>query len=727
MATLGRFQRTITDVLGNIMPGATVEVRREDNLSRLANIYSDRQGVVPMDNPFTVGDDAFAAFHARGGAFRIMASQVIEGETYEIEWKYVPIGTAGELDFLDGITGGTLVLFDPATADADPGEGSLRINNATHASATEIYLDDLNIEGDSIADLIESWDDIGAANCKGYLRVQVDGDPLVWREFVITGEIVDATGYKKLPVDYVDGAGDLLGGEQLALHFSPAGPGRADQVDFTPAGNLVSDNVQDAIEELGTEKVAKAGDTMLGALSLHADPSSAMHAATKQYVDNLAAGLDPKASCIAATTANITLSGEQAIDTVAVTAGKRVLVKDQTAPAENGIYLCAAGAWTRATDANTWDELISANVWIEQGSANVDRAFVCTINDGGTLGTTAVTWILFGGTGAFQPLNANLTAESGLTGAADRVSYYTGLGTKALATFTSFGRTLLALADYAALKTGLGYMTASTDNRLVRTDGATGGLQQTGITINDNDDVSGVRNLAATGAVTLSGDITPTTLSAQADDYAPTGFSTAARIRQDSTTNVVITGLAGGADGRRVTIHNIGANTITLMNEDASSTAANRFKLDANVAISAGKSIEIEYDGTDSRWRVIGGVGGGGGAGVFTLSYESGELSISDTGSHTLTHALGVEPKIIFLHLVCKTAELGYSVGDKVAMTMHLEDYANNAGQSITFDNTEIFVRYSTNAVVYGVIHKTNGTSNGITPANWRLVVRAYA
>jgi hypothetical protein len=56
-----------------------------------------------------------------------------------------------------------------------------------------------------------------------------------------------------------------------------------------------------------------------------------------------------------------------------------------------------------------------------------------------------------------QAHHANLAAEAGLTGVADRVSYYTGAGAKALATFTSFGRTLLALADYAALKTGLGW------------------------------------------------------------------------------------------------------------------------------------------------------------------------------------------------------------------------------------------------------------------------------
>jgi hypothetical protein len=54
---------------------------------------------------------------------------------------------------------------------------------------------------------------------------------------------------------------------------------------------------------------------------------------------------------------------------------------------------------------------------------------------------------------AKQPLHANLTAEAGLTGAADRVSYYTGVGAKALATLTTYGRSLIAAADAAATKT----------------------------------------------------------------------------------------------------------------------------------------------------------------------------------------------------------------------------------------------------------------------------------
>lgn len=137
-------------------------------------------------------------------------------------------------------------------------------------------------------------------------------------------------------------------------------------------------------------------------------PSGSTDIANKLYVDTVAQGLDAKASCVAATTANITLSGPQTIDGVSVVAGNRVLVKNQTLTQNNGIYLCAAGAWTRTTDADIWDELTSAFTFIENGTVNADCGFVCTANVGGTLGTTSLPWSQFSGAGTY-------TASTGLT------------------------------------------------------------------------------------------------------------------------------------------------------------------------------------------------------------------------------------------------------------------------------------------------------------------------
>ena len=176
--------------------------------------------------------------------------------------------------------------------------------------------------------------------------------------------------------------------------------------------NIANASLTNSSVTVGTTAIALGASSLtLGGLTSVAvtqDPTSALQLATKQYVDAVAQGLDPKASCVAATTANITLSGTQTIDGVALIAGDRCLVKDQTLSQNNGIYLVAAGAWTRATDMDTWAEVPGAFTFIEQGTSYADTGWVCTSNAGGTLGTTPITWVQFAGVGSY-------TAGTGLT------------------------------------------------------------------------------------------------------------------------------------------------------------------------------------------------------------------------------------------------------------------------------------------------------------------------
>lgn len=162
-------------------------------------------------------------------------------------------------------------------------------------------------------------------------------------------------------------------------------------------------------------RLALAGGTMAGAIAMGSSkitglgtPTADQDAATKAYVDSVAQGLDVKASCRVATVANITLSGTQTIDGVAVIAGDRVLVKDQSTAANNGIYVVAAGSWSRAADADTWAELVGAFTFVEDGTVNDNSGWVCTSAPGGTLGVTAVVFEQFSGAG-------QITAGAGLT------------------------------------------------------------------------------------------------------------------------------------------------------------------------------------------------------------------------------------------------------------------------------------------------------------------------
>jgi hypothetical protein len=155
-----------------------------------------------------------------------------------------------------------------------------------------------------------------------------------------------------------------------------------------------------------------------------AEPSASTDAATKNYVDSVAQGLDVKASVVAATTADITLTAPQTIDGISVIAGDRVLVKNQATSSQNGIYLVAAGAWTRAADADTWNELVSAFVFVERGTVNADVGFVCTVDPGGTLNSTSVTFTQFSGAGSYAAGNGlTLTGNTfDVVGTANRIS-----------------------------------------------------------------------------------------------------------------------------------------------------------------------------------------------------------------------------------------------------------------------------------------------------------------
>lgn len=160
-------------------------------------------------------------------------------------------------------------------------------------------------------------------------------------------------------------------------------------------------NDTDVTSALGYTPLDLAGDTMTGYLILNADPVSALGASTKSYVDNFITGLKWKTDVIAATTANITLSGAQTIDDVAVVAGNRVLVKNQSDQTENGLYVAAAGAWARSTDADTGTELLAGTVYVRAGGTTNGGTQWANNNTAITIGVTNITFAQIAGAGVY--------------------------------------------------------------------------------------------------------------------------------------------------------------------------------------------------------------------------------------------------------------------------------------------------------------------------------------
>lgn len=144
-----------------------------------------------------------------------------------------------------------------------------------------------------------------------------------------------------------------------------------------------------------------------------ADPTAATDAATKNYVDNVAQGLAPKASVRALAASNIVLSGTQTVDSVALSAGDTVLCIAQTTGSQNGSYTVAAGAWTRTPDFTDVNDAVRSPYWfVGEGATNAGSGWVCSTWPY-TIGTTALVFTQF--TGAGEIIAGNGLSKSGNT------------------------------------------------------------------------------------------------------------------------------------------------------------------------------------------------------------------------------------------------------------------------------------------------------------------------
>jgi hypothetical protein len=267
------WQATIVDEAGTVQPLAEITVLREIAGQPPAQCYSDRDGTTPIGSVFNADSEGFIRFFAAGGAYQITATL----GAFSRVWRYVAIGRSAETDTFQvptAISAG--FAFDSSTSAADPGSGEFRLNHATPASATALYIDNNNAGGNSVTAWLDSLDDFGNTSSRGQLTIcDPDQPTTVFHVFTVSGSVVDSTGFRTITIAHVSGAGSLTVGTIYNFTFSARGTSGQDGADgdvpsartitagngLTGGGDLSANRTIDV--GAGTGIVANANDVAI--------------------------------------------------------------------------------------------------------------------------------------------------------------------------------------------------------------------------------------------------------------------------------------------------------------------------------------------------------------------------------------------------------------------------------------------------------------------------------
>ena len=426
-----------------------------------------------------------------------------------------------------------------------------------------------------------------------------------------------------------------------------------------------------------------SGDTLTGFLTAHANPTNPMHLATKEYVDQVAAGGQPNwASVRAVSTSNITLSGAQTIDGVSIIAGDRVLVTGQTTGSANGIYVAAAGAWSRATDADAAGEFTPGRgVFVNEGTTYADSTWAFVNNAEPTVGSTTLMFTQTSGLGQVvagagttktgNTIDVGTASSARIVVNADNIDLATvsnaGTGTFYKVQFDAYGRctgyVAVAAADIAALLDAdlTALADASGTGLYVRTGpGSSAQRTITGVagrtTVSNGDGVAGNPqiDLATSG-------ITPGTYNGITFDAYGRATGAVASSSERTVTSLTNGEASAIAIGRAV--YSSAAGAVKLANANASATV-HVVGLVQAASISAAAAGDIATAGvveaTTGQWDAVTGQTGG-------LTFGA-RYYLSNTTAGALTTTTPSSGFVMLVGVALSTTKMALQIGPVVEL-----------------------------------------------------------
>lgn len=447
--------------------------------------------------------------------------------------------------------------FSTTTTDSDPGNGIVRFNNATPASVTAIYFDNLDRDGNTVTGWLDSFDD-PTSTLKGYLTFTAAASPSTKLVYSVSGSVVDGTGYRKVTVSHVSGTTLPSNAAHLGVVLSRTG----DKGDTGATGST------------GTAATIAAGTTTTGAEGTNASVSNSGSSSAATFDFTIPRGATPAVGYTFSTT------------TTDSDPGNGIVRFNNATPASiTTIYFDNLDA-----DGNT------VTAWLDtfDDSTNTSHKGFLTFTDV----TSPSTKIGFDVTGS------SVVDGTGYRKVTVTHSYGTTLFTNARRLGVNFSRDGNKGADGAGAGDVVGPGSA-TDNAVVRFDLTTGKLiQNSAVTV---DDTTG--NIAGSQQITFSGTTSGTTVlkpAAAASGTVTLPAATDTLVGKDTTdtlTNKTLTapkiasgGFIADANGNEQIIFTTTASAVNEWTLANGSTGVNP-KLTASGETNVGLDFQIKGTG----------------------------------------------------------------------------------------------------------------------------------